>query len=380
MLSTTFEEIAGSFGFDSAEILDAHGRAIALYPSNPSLIGTNLAASDAHLKLALAGHAVVSPVVLSPAGQASIVESAIPFETSQGRRVFSGGFDIASSPVGAYLRSATGLPHSVVAINDGTGNFVTGRTNGISAASARIFEGTASRAGYVVTRRRVPGTPWSVDALVPAKDLYAPLRHRNLLYWLMLAAFGAACAAALGLLYRLMNSKDELRRLASIDPLTGAWNRRALEEAYERRLAQQARYAGSGAVLLLDLDGFKEVNDVLGHARGDDVLRTVVSTLRETLRASDVIARIGGDEFAVLLPDADAETATLVAEKISRALAGIGTFDDDLRLGVRASIGLAVEGDRPTTLDDLLAAADAAMYREKSRTRASAPAPAGLPV
>jgi diguanylate cyclase (GGDEF)-like protein len=369
VLSTTFDEIAGSFGFDSAELLDDRGRAIALYPSDPTLIGADLTTRYPHLARADEGHRAVSPIVLSPSGQASIVESAVPFMTSSGRRVFSGGFDIGSSPVGAYLRSATSLPHSVVAINDGTGDFVTGASNGVSAASARIFEGTSSRAGYVVSEERVQGTPWSVDALVPSKDLYAPLRHRNLLYWLMLVAFAAACAAALGLLYRLMRSKDELRRLASVDPLTGAWNRRALEETYERRIALRARSGTSGAVLLLDLDGFKQVNDVLGHARGDDVLRGVVETLRTTLRASDIIARIGGDEFAVLLPDADLETAEHVAEKVAGALKDLAIIDSGHAISVHASIGIALESDEPATLADLLNAADAAMYREKARPR-----------
>jgi diguanylate cyclase (GGDEF)-like protein len=376
--STTFDAIASSFGFNSAEMLDDHGRAIALYPSDPALIGTDLTRRYPHLETAVRGDRAVSPIVLSPGGQASIVEAAVPFTTSSGRRVFSGGFDIGTSPVGAYLRSATALPHSIVAIDDGTGDFVTGASNGVSAAAARIFEGTSSRSGFVVTERRVRGTPWTVDALVPSKDLYSPLRHRNLLYWLMLAAFAAACAAALGLLYRLMHSKEELRRLASIDPLTGAWNRRALEETYARRLVQRARYETSGAVLLLDLDGFKEVNDALGHARGDEVLRAVVDVLRTALRASDIVARIGGDEFAVLLPDADSETALLVAQKIERALDAIGILDTQHALSVHASIGIAMEGGDHETLADLLEAADAAMYREKSRPRAAVLTPIEL--
>jgi diguanylate cyclase (GGDEF)-like protein len=373
VLPTAFAQIAGSFGFNSAEVLDARGQAIALYPSAPGLIGTTLTTRYAHLKAAVAGHPAVSSIVLSPGGQASIVESAIPFTTSYGQRVFSGGFDIGTSPVGSYLRGATAIPHSIFAIDDGTGDFVTGNSSGVSAATARLFEGTASRAGYVVSEHRVPGTPWTVDAVVPAKNLYAPLRDRNVLYWLMLGAFAAACAAALGLLYRLMRSKDELRRLASIDPLTGAWNRRALDEAYLQRAVSRARYPSNGAVLLLDLDGFKQVNDVLGHARGDDVLRSVVDTLRTTLRASDVIARIGGDEFAVLLPEADEETARLVASKIQRAFAALEQLDEREGLRVHASIGYAVEGDQPYTLADLLAAADAAMYREKARAAVLAP-------
>jgi diguanylate cyclase (GGDEF)-like protein len=373
VLSTSFAEIAGGFGFDSAEVLDARGQAIALYPSDPEMIGTTLTTRYPHLETAVRGRAAVSSIVLSPGGQTSIVESAIPFETSYGRRVFSGGFDIATSPVGAYLRGATAIPHSVFAIDDGTGDFVTGTADGVSPATARLFEGTASRTGYVVSEHRVPGTPWTVDAVVPTKNLYGPLHDRALLYWLMLGAFAAACAAALGLLYRLMRSKDELRRLASIDPLTGAWNRRALEEAYLQRTVNRARSETNGAILLLDLDGFKQVNDVLGHARGDDVLRSVVDTLRTTLRTSDFVARIGGDEFAVLLLEADDEAARIVVSKIERAFAGLDRLDARQDLFVHASIGYALEGDGPSTLADLLAEADASMYRDKARTGVLAP-------
>jgi diguanylate cyclase (GGDEF)-like protein len=294
--------------------------------------------------------------------------------------VFSGGFDIATSPVGAYLRSSTSIPHSVFAIDDGTGTFVTGSAGGASQTVARVIREKGRRTGYVVATQAVAGTPWRIDAVVPANSLYQPLRHRNILYWSILLAFGATCIAALLLLYRLMRSREALRELASVDSLTGAWNRRALEEAYLRRTIERTRDGRRGSLLLLDLDGFKEVNDVLGHARGDELLRNVVVTLRATLRASDWIARIGGDEFAVLLPDADIAIALIVARKIERVFARPAETDVRRAPTVHVSIGYASEGPEPCTLAELLAEADASMYRAKSRTRSSVLEPIGLPV
>jgi diguanylate cyclase (GGDEF)-like protein len=378
--ATTFNEIAGSFGFNSAVILDRQGHVLAVYPSDPKLIGTHLAPKYAHLRAAVAGHAAVSSVVLSAARHQPIVASAMPYTTRYGRRVLSGGFDISTSPVGAYLRSSTSIPHSVFAIDDGTGTFVTGSAGGVSRTIARLIRRTGSRQGYVVATHAVAGTPWTVDAVVPANSLYQPLQHRNILYWSILLAFGATCLAAMLLLYRLMRSRETLRRLAAVDPLTGAWNRRALEDAYLRRAVERARDGRRGSLLLLDLDGFKEVNDLLGHARGDELLRNVVATLRATLRASDWVARIGGDEFAVLLPDADLATALLVASKIERVFARPAASDVRHALPVHVSIGHASEGAEPCTLAELLAQADIEMYRAKSRTRSTVLEPIALSV
>jgi diguanylate cyclase (GGDEF)-like protein len=365
----TFEQIAGAFGFTAAVLLDARGRVIASYPSDPALIGKDIAPTYPHLRAALHGHAAVSSTVLSAVKHREIVASAIPYATAYGRRVFSGGFDIGASPLGAYLRSTTAIPGSVFAINDGTGSYVTGSPNGISADTARAFDGSDSR-GYYIARHAIAGTPWTVEALVPTHTLYSPLHGRNVLYWFILLSFATICVAALALLYRLMHSRESLKRLASVDPLTGAWNRRALDDAYALRTVDRARDQRGGALLLLDLDNFKEVNDVLGHAAGDDLLRGVVQALRSTLRVSDWIARIGGDEFAVLLPDADAETAYFVIRKIEQAL-GLVTVDGSRRFAVHASIGCALEPHLPATLAELLSEADAAMYREKQRPRNS---------
>ncbi|WP_324275261.1 GGDEF domain-containing protein [Blastococcus brunescens] len=156
--------------------------------------------------------------------------------------------------------------------------------------------------------------------------------------------------------------EDELRRQAQTDPLTGLLNRTAFSE----RLAAATGSidpAAAPAVLFVDIDDFKTVNDSLGHAAGDDLLMTVASRLTADVRADDVVARLGGDEFAVLLTDADGERLREVADRLLTSLrapmALAGT-----RLSVTASIGgaLGAPGD---TAERLLHAADTAMYTAK---------------
>lgn len=156
-----------------------------------------------------------------------------------------------------------------------------------------------------------------------------------------------------------------LRRLAATDALTGLANRRTLEDALEREVARVSRTDGRVAVLVLDLDGLKDLNDAHGHEAGDQAIRSVANACHATLRVADLAARLGGDEFAVLLPDTDGPGAVAVAARLREAI------EDTIVAGqaLRVSIGIAC-GEAPVeAADDLLAAADAAMYREKRARR-----------
>jgi diguanylate cyclase (GGDEF)-like protein/PAS domain S-box-containing protein len=154
----------------------------------------------------------------------------------------------------------------------------------------------------------------------------------------------------------------QLRRLAEEDALTGLLNRRSFEHVLANRLATGRR----GALLLLDLDHFKFINDSFGHAAGDDLIRAVATVLREQTRGNDLLARLGGDEFAILLPDAGQELADTIA---GRLLAGIESErPTGLRIG--ASIGIATfESGQAAEASDLLVAADIALYEAKSAGR-----------
>ena len=155
-------------------------------------------------------------------------------------------------------------------------------------------------------------------------------------------------------------SQAVLRSRATHDPLTGLLNRAAFEEALHREVAGRG---DRPALLLLDLDGFKAVNDTLGHLAGDDVLVAVARVLQAGVRASDAVGRLGGDEFAVLLPATTAPTG----ERLAHRLLGLVAADPELsdpRARVGVSIGLArLEGR--STAEALVAAADEAMYQAK---------------
>lgn len=169
--------------------------------------------------------------------------------------------------------------------------------------------------------------------------------------------------------------EQELERLSQRDPLTGLFNRRRFEEELRRQLAYTRRYGKGGALLMLDLDRFKQINDELGHAAGDEALRHVAELLRENLRASDtvardvdpMVARLGGDEFVVLLPEADRQGAQTVAERLAAVIGGSPLDVDGRAVELRASIGVATfDEDGIPAEQELLAAADRAMYLAKA--------------
>jgi len=174
--------------------------------------------------------------------------------------------------------------------------------------------------------------------------------------------------------------EEQLRYIADHDSLTGLMNRRRFREELDSQLALQRRYGGAGALLLIDVDRLKAVNDSRGHGAGDVVLRRVAEAMRGRFRSTDVLARLAGDEFAVLLPSAEGHEAEGLADALILRLAA----DEVAAWGASVSVGIAPFGANDTrTTEDVMAIADAAMYRAKQRggavaERAETP-PAGSP-
>lgn len=158
---------------------------------------------------------------------------------------------------------------------------------------------------------------------------------------------------------------EEMRQMAMSDPLTGLANRAYFTQAIERAIADARRHGDSLGVLFLDLDDFKPVNDLLGHAAGDQVLIDMARNVRSSLRATDTVARMGGDEFAVILPRlSDAESIHTAARKIAMCVA-TPTLISGESVSVTASIGAAMFDPDRDDADTLLGKADSAMYQAK---------------
>ncbi len=156
---------------------------------------------------------------------------------------------------------------------------------------------------------------------------------------------------------------EQLQTAANTDDLTGLLNRRALEERLGAELSRSSRHSLDTTIILLDLDSFKRVNDSGGHAAGDDLLRAVGRLLKEQCRQPDIVGRLGGDEFLVILPMTSPREAMVLVGRIQAGLPGLA----DLGQGepVTVSIGVAASPQHGTTVSSLMATADAAMYKAK---------------
>jgi diguanylate cyclase (GGDEF)-like protein len=169
---------------------------------------------------------------------------------------------------------------------------------------------------------------------------------------------------------RTLRLQELLERRALVDGLTGLANRGALEDRLVAEWAMYQRHGTPLAVMMADLDQFKQVNDRYGHLVGDDVLRRAASVLRASVRAGDLAARYGGEEFAVVAPHCNTEGALRSAERFRQRLAEPAVILGPADLGVTASIGVAsVPEDPAGSPGDLLSLADEALYLAKSRGR-----------
>jgi diguanylate cyclase (GGDEF)-like protein len=182
---------------------------------------------------------------------------------------------------------------------------------------------------------------------------------------LILLVAATALAAAI-----VLRSRD-LRRLSTIDRLTAIANRGWFDERFESELSRRRRTGAPLAVLMLDVDHFKEFNDRFGHAAGDEALRRIAAALRRTLRRSDLLARYGGEEFVVLLPETGAAEALAKAEVLRRTILAlpVWTGRGATAPALTASIGVASAPDDGETSDVLLASADARLFHAKHAGR-----------
>jgi len=187
--------------------------------------------------------------------------------------------------------------------------------------------------------------------------LETPLQVRILNEVAYLAVVGVAIAG----LSQLRRTQSQLQLLATHDPLTTVLNARAFASQVAQELGRNRRYGRPLALVYLDLDDFKKVNDAHGHATGDAVLRLVADAMRSAVRQADVVGRLGGDEFGVLMPETDGTVAHAVANRLAGGIRTVfrGTPS------VTASIGVVAVSGTEAGSDELLRKADQAMYEAK---------------
>ncbi|MDQ2634430.1 MAG: GGDEF domain-containing protein [Pseudomonadota bacterium] len=161
---------------------------------------------------------------------------------------------------------------------------------------------------------------------------------------------------------------QKLEYAALTDGLTGMQNRRYFDEALKEYLGEFRRIERPVGLMVVDLDHFKQINDTHGHDVGDEVLKAVAGCLKDMTRYHDVVARLGGEEFAVVAPNMDIETLVRFAERIRKAIAGLTIVSGNLQLKVTASVGLAI-WDRRENAETLFRRADQQLYQAKHAGR-----------
>ena len=202
--------------------------------------------------------------------------------------------------------------------------------------------------GILCVSDREDGQPFSVDDMSALRALAAPIT----------LAVSRECAR---------NEAEALAQAAALDPLTGLFNRRYFQHRLAEELERARRHGMPVALAMLDLDGFKDINDMFGHLVGDSVLREAAHMLRSAVRVFDVCTRFGGDEFAVVMPGSSCQSATRIAERIRERMAAT-SFGGTRGLQMTASIGVAVASS-DFTAHELIAQADRALYLAKRAGR-----------
>ena len=280
----------------------------------------------------------------------AVYRDGAPVATPAQRRRALAGFAAGSFRLGDLAAAATAAVGSSAALQLRTDGDV-------------VFGPSGSLGNAASVPLRIADRTW----MLTVKDPGSP----GLSLPLTLAVLGVALAV---LLYALVLSWGrnerirELERQASQDSLTGLANRRRFEEDLGAAMARSLRDAATGALLMLDIDGFKRVNDSRGHPAGDRLIQEVAEVLRRRTRESDSLARLGGDEFAVILPRCSQGEAELAAEAIAAEIRGHRSSQAED--GVTVSIGIALFGGDPrTSVATVVSEADTAMYAAKDDGR-----------
>jgi diguanylate cyclase (GGDEF)-like protein len=383
---------ASALGVSAAVLLDRRGRVLQSVPNQPALIGQDITGTYPHLATAIGGTPAVSNVVPSAARGLPVVGFAEPFATAFGRRVFSGGYEVAKTPLGAYMSHVIVVTGRRVYLVDATGTLIAssqpqlggGKTLGQLNPRLAMLARTQTAGSYdsawghqYFVNEPVTGTPWRIVASVPEAQLYVSIDGASKsLAWVAVASLGIAGLLIILMGSRLLRSRArltklnrELDRVARVDSLTGLRNRRDIEETLVAALSGARRREASLAVLLIDIDHFKHVNDTLGHQVGDAVLVRTGNRIRASVRAEDAVGRWGGEEFLAVLPDADARGAVVIAERLRAHVAEPEPEPGNAHPGTTVTVSIGAAVWTSGGIDDLITRADRALYAAKAAGR-----------
>jgi diguanylate cyclase (GGDEF)-like protein len=316
-----------------------------------------------------------------------VVAIAVPFNTAQGRRVFSVAYKAGSTALGAFVDHVVPYRLHDVFLVDGVGRIVASSPSTsqatLSKASPSLAKARATSAigttqlfgeTFIFNTTKIAGTPWHLIVAVPRSQLLASSQGWNeIVPWL---AFGFVAVLALMVVVLLLWSLESRRRLGALsealtqtartDALSGLSNRRDLVEHLEGLTANSRRHGLALTVVMIDIDHFKEVNDRFGHGAGDNVIVRVADCMRLVFRTGDVFGRWGGDEFLAVLPMTDEVGGLVVAERLRQAVVDRPTQCDDTPITVNLSIGCATGIGH---VDELVRMADEALYQAKASGR-----------
>ena len=381
-------------------VFDASGRVLAASP--PTLVGDRqLARHSGDIRSALRGTTALSDAFRGADGQWAI-EVAVPFSTRSGRRVVA-----ASAPVAVVRRFAENFFATASALRESEGFLLDGRGRTLSTTAApggvrlrpdarlvaALKRGSQGRYGArTFVSAPVPASHWRVVLSAPSAELYASVNGAaRVVSWLVFVAFALAVCALLALAVAAVRGARQLTALRERekgarereavaqqlaherlhDALTGLPNRTLFSDRAEHTIKAAHRRGHAIAVVFMDLDHFKRINDSLGHAAGDAVLREVARRLERSVRAADTVSRFGGDEFIVLCEDVNDDEILRVVSRIQDDL-GQPVTVGDRSVPVSFSIGVAVHhpSDEPRSAAGLVQDADTALYRAKECGRA----------
>ena len=336
-------------------------------------VAAALGMSDPALVSAHGSAAGTGDVSLTELRGAPVISFAVGYQTASGPRVFSGIYPIGDTVLPAVL-------NQVLTMTSWQAELVDTRGGRLVSGRSMLPEGHEA-----VFTAPIAGTDWRAVVRIPETELYGLLERPA--RWLALAGLVGLAVAGLAILVpiarmarrhtQLTILNAELTRLAAVDSLTGLRNRRAIEENLQEALSAARRHELSLSLLVIDIDYFKNFNDMLGHDTGDAVLAHTARVLNGAMRAEDAIGRWGGEEFLVVLPGTDEEGALHATERLRAALDAHQPEEARAHgMAVTVTIGLAEWHHE--AMDELVSRADRALYLGKAAGRDTVKVEPGL--